>query len=396
MKESVYNVYFESNGDKYVYNTRYNGIARIDSYDILHNKDYHQELIEEGYLVNSNTDEVEELIGEINNRILNDYFNLDLTLLITEKCNFKCIYCYQNPGAIDLDIENADKILKFVKDAILRYGYKELNINYFGGEPLLNEKILLYLDEGFKTISEGMDILYNSYVTTNGSLITPELCKKVNFDNIQITIEGMQEVHNNMRKSTNNKFNDIINSIDRIIEYCDKITFRINLCEQNKRDLIPLINFLTYRYDDYVNKISFHIDQMIKYSDNAPFDMLSFEEYSRLYMEAIKQIAKNGKNTLLPVSSPYPCPFLVGISLSINPNLNLSYCTGSDSQIEKTFSFETLDRREIYEVETKCKKCKVLPICLGGCNVKKDMNYIECIPEKLVLEDMLINYLSNL
>lgn len=67
--------------------------------------------------------------------------NRTITLTITEKCNLACIYCYEhNKSSANMSFETAKAIL----DKELREGEQAENtyIDFFGGEPFLNFKLM--------------------------------------------------------------------------------------------------------------------------------------------------------------------------------------------------------------------------------------------------------------
>jgi len=65
---------------------------------------------------------------------------LDLILLPTEDCNFRCIYCYEKfqKGKMKLEVINAVK--RFIKKTVP--SLEQLNIIWFGGEPFLASDII--------------------------------------------------------------------------------------------------------------------------------------------------------------------------------------------------------------------------------------------------------------
>ena len=89
------------------------------------------------------------------------------TVILTDRCNFNCFYCYQNKGKRQLDIAALAKSLRF----FYPFFKKECYINFYGGEPLLAfERIkqsVTYL-EGLK--GEKKKKIHYS-LSTNGSLL---------------------------------------------------------------------------------------------------------------------------------------------------------------------------------------------------------------------------------
>ncbi|MFB0564655.1 MAG: radical SAM protein [Candidatus Aminicenantaceae bacterium] len=93
------------------------------------------------------------------------------TLILTDKCNFNCPYCYQKKGEKILDFSIIEKSLDF----FLPYLKEECYVNFTGGEPLLAlenlKKTVSYIQN--KNKGQRKHIQYS--LTTNGSLIDDEV-----------------------------------------------------------------------------------------------------------------------------------------------------------------------------------------------------------------------------
>lgn len=392
MKESIFNIKFQVNGERYIYNSKTSGIISVES------TDYDNTTIEymknNGYIVDDEFDEINAIVDETNCIIKSDFEDLNLTIIVTELCNFQCVYCYQNHNAKGLNLENAAKIVEVTKSMLLKKQYKKLSVHYFGGEPLLNSDMIFYLDSSFKKLSLDINIPYLSYITTNGSKLATSLLEQINFSEIQITIDGLEETHNKLRKSNCCSFVNLISIIETILPKCQKVIIRINLCQENKLDLIPLIDYILEHFKLFKDKIIFSINQMIKYNDNDNFTMLSLEEYASLNLIARLQLQRHGKMLRRPSRINYSCDFIYNKAYCINPDLSVGYCSGWGDLKKKEFSDNIVDVFPSLILKDKCKFCNILPLCLGGCKVKADLGYNECIPEKYIIKDLLINYIN--
>ncbi|GAA0125479.1 radical SAM protein [Clostridium sp. CTA-19] len=390
MRESIFNIKVSVDGNDYIYNSKNNGIIQICDED-LYKEENVKYLLEEGYYVEDGYDEIALLEKEVNKNIKNEKEELSLTVSLTEKCNFECVYCYQDHKAKDLSIENAEKLVEIVKEMIEDNKFKVLKIHYFGGEPLLNVDMLYYLHDKFKKISKEYNMGYKAYLTTNGSRLNKEILSKVNFKNIQLTFDGLEDTHNKLRKSSMFKFKDTINLISTILEFCDKVTIRFNICEENKRDVIPLIDFLMNKFGS--NKINFITARTIKFNEKDKINMISFKEYSELSLKAEMRLKEHGAKIVLPQRVKYPCPFTNGNALSISSDLSLKKCEESEILLEM-LSKDSIKKKNEYNVLKSCRKCRILPLCLGGCYKNRQSGYEGCIPEKNNIEDIIINYIK--
>ena len=121
-REKYYMIYeFEVEGNKFFF----------DSESLLLYKNY----------VNDNTQPVKR--KEIQPKILRKAI-----VNVANVCNGGCVYCYENGGNFGQDDmlmnqENADKVISYLCD-----NFSHIHIiEFFGGEPTLNFKIIQYIVE---------------------------------------------------------------------------------------------------------------------------------------------------------------------------------------------------------------------------------------------------------
>ena len=105
-------------------------------------------------------------------------------LVVTEKCNLKCKYCYMknNPTWMSKDVFKChyNMLPKIMED----YGEKQFMTVFFGGEPLLNWDVIVFATELIK---------YNPchagfIMPTNGLLLTPDKIDYLQKNNINISL----------------------------------------------------------------------------------------------------------------------------------------------------------------------------------------------------------------
>ena len=118
-------------------------------------------------------------------------------LVITNRCNHRCIYCQANGNAkpADMDIITARKII----ERIGQVPTKQVSIEFQGGEPLLNYKVL------HDTICFANEYLTDKRVSfslvSNLSLLTEEMADFFAEKNVSIStsLDGNQSLHNRNR-----------------------------------------------------------------------------------------------------------------------------------------------------------------------------------------------------
>jgi radical SAM protein with 4Fe4S-binding SPASM domain len=110
-----------------------------------------------------------------------------LLVHLTGRCNLRCSHCY----AADL----ADRDLPFVAlaDALAEFERGGgLRLMLSGGEPLLHPDFWR-LDE----LLPGLDV--RAVLLTNGTLLTPELARRLHVHEVQVSLDGMEESHDALR-----------------------------------------------------------------------------------------------------------------------------------------------------------------------------------------------------
>lgn len=125
---------------------------------------------------------------------------LELTLLPTEKCNFRCVYCYED---FELGRMPPD-VVAGVKNLISRRaeGLDELALSWFGGEPLLALPVIREICSHARRESDRVGFQFRGGLTTNGYLLSPDVLKELvdlNQTFYQVSIDGDEAQHNKTR-----------------------------------------------------------------------------------------------------------------------------------------------------------------------------------------------------
>lgn len=165
--------------------------------------------------IQSEYDEM-EASGELNCKPLISSFKKNTTevkalcLHICHDCNLNCEYCFAgggnyNTGKDYMSLDVGKKSIDFLLEHSGKR--KNLEVDFFGGEPLLNldvvKGIVSYGNE--KASSLGKRISFT--MTTNCLLLNEANARYLNdtMDNIVLSIDGRECVHNKMRHSRNGK-----------------------------------------------------------------------------------------------------------------------------------------------------------------------------------------------
>ncbi|MEK6673412.1 MAG: radical SAM protein [Nitrospirota bacterium] len=122
-----------------------------------------------------------------------------LELQITRACNLRCRHCYIGPpDTLELSLE---KIRKTLDEFLEMQG---LRLLITGGEPLLHREF-----GKFNGLLHGY--AFRKILFTNGLLLTRGILKALNVDEIQVSIDGLEQGHEALRgKGTFRKTMDAI------------------------------------------------------------------------------------------------------------------------------------------------------------------------------------------
>lgn len=264
---------------------------------------------------------------------------------------------------------------------------KEIFITWFGGEPLLSFPIIEEINN--KLIAA--NIKYSSNLITNGTLLTKnirERIAKISLNYIQITLDGNREQHDSKRFFKNNQgsFDIIMANLKGIIQETDiNVNVKVNIDESNFMSYETIYLML---YDSFPNEIDSKRLQIgfNKIRNRTGFSSCNTCFSENRYFEIIKLFAnlKNQakKSFKLPQTS-FPCMLRCINSLVIGPDGNIYKCLehidkksteiGNINQMsvsKKKVAQYAFDHSPFDDPE--CLKCKMLPICGGGCPLDRE------------------------
>ena len=260
---------FKTPKNNYIYDINTNMLVSINkkAYDILDKEDMSyvledskeeleliNEMKENGLLSPSNI----EIIEHPESNFLESTFKRRLnrmTLQITQQCNLRCNYCIYS-GNYDtrthsnkmMTIETAKKSIDFLINNSIDSDM--LNIGFYGGEPLLRYDFVKECVEYAESKAEGKEVTFQ--ITTNATLITPEIISYFEQHNVFLTIslDGNKETHDKNRVFATNgcgSFDTIIKNLGEIKKsfpkYFSKILF--NTVIDPKADFSCTNNFFT-------------------------------------------------------------------------------------------------------------------------------------------------------
>jgi len=183
------------------------------------------------------------------NRVLSLITNrfLELIILPTEQCNFRCTYCYEDfaIGRMKSNVIEAIKTLLTHRISTL----DELKISWFGGEPLLAINSIYHISHHIQDLlNKYPQVFYQAGMTTNALLLNLETLQKLvslGIKTYQVSLDGTEDMHNKTRPKCNGRgtFREIwcnlLAARDSQLDF--SIMLRIHVTPENILDLYELI-----------------------------------------------------------------------------------------------------------------------------------------------------------
>lgn len=147
-------------------------------------------------------DEYEEYIEELGHR--RPTVVKALCLHIAHDCNLACKYCFAEEGEYHGKRELMSyEVGKAALDFLVRESgnRKNLEVDFFGGEPTLNFRVVKDLVAYGRSLEEPNNKKFRFTLTTNGVRLDDEIMAFANqeMDNVVLSIDGRKEVHDRMR-----------------------------------------------------------------------------------------------------------------------------------------------------------------------------------------------------
>lgn len=127
-----------------------------------------------------------------------------LCLHIAHTCNLNCSYCFASQGKYHgeralMSYEVGKRALDFlVENSGSR---RNLEVDFFGGEPLMNFDVVKKLVEYARSIEEEKNKHFRFTLTTNGVLVDDDVIEFANreMSNVVLSLDGRKEVHDRYR-----------------------------------------------------------------------------------------------------------------------------------------------------------------------------------------------------
>ncbi len=370
---------------------------------------FYAKLVEGGFIVNDEEDEL-ELVKRNNNDIIHnkEYF---LIVLPTLNCNFKCWYCIQDHVDTQMSEATIQRVLRHIDYMIDIKDISSLHLEWFGGEPLMYFKQVVDPISKYaisKCTKAG--ISFQNSATTNGYYLNGDVLTALEdlcFDHFQITLDGVQELHDKVKFQNNcaSAFEHVLRNINAALNQTKnlKVFLRINYTHKNlSEEIVNQVN----HYIEAANRKRVIILPR-KVWQEAPHKGLMAQ-----VMKVLDKFEASGYkvSAFTPFNFFIPCYANKEFYNAISYNGNVVKCTANydmynpqpkgvlneNGKIDWKEDFDTKYQSKTYE-NTACATCKHLPICMGPCprNYLNGSTACKYEGEDYGIEDLLFDFLKR-
>lgn len=305
-----------------------------------------------------------------------------ITVNPTMDCNMSCWYCYERrcPGT-KMGKGVARGVLALIERVCASHDACEtILLSFFGGEPLLCfDEIVLPL------VREALDICKASgkelrvHFTTNGFLISGEMLESLGTvpASFQITLDGNSTVHNR-NKTVDGVVDTYGRTVSNIVACLEKgamVTVRLNFTGASLPYFIDVLSDLSDMDDRLKRRMSINFQRVWQDGSSVPEDDL------RMRVRDMEKAFGERGFTVVPYSSNTfgRCYADMENSVVVNYDGNVFKCTAREFTPQNregvicedgSIAWEDrhADRRRFAYGGGTCRKCRVFPLCHGGCS----------------------------
>lgn len=361
---------------------------QIDYLNLSHNSLY-LKLIESKSLIEDDTDELSQ-IKEISTIANYNTGNYILIINPTLDCNFRCWYCYEShKKGSQMDEETLSGVRKFIKKKIHSDEIEIFYLSFFGGEPLLKyievvEPLMEFSQEVCN--ATGKELVIG--MTTNGYLFTEEIINSLlnyHISGIQITLDGCREDHNKVRNAGKGRdsYQVILDNMKMLLKHKIPVSLRINYTAKNIRKALDIKHDLVDLTDEMRGLLNVNLQRVWQDKDDPEANTGS--EISNINSEMDELIygfKESGINGLYFFNDRVEssCYADKANEALINYNGDVFKCTARDFTTENRYGYLDNGGEIVWEKERlekrlnarfknpSCLKCRIAPICSGGCS----------------------------
>jgi uncharacterized protein len=372
-------------------------------------------LADRGYLIHAGVNEFrhfQQLFGQQHYQA----DALELILLASEECNFRCTYCYEDFARGTMIPPVREGIKNLVRKRIKKLN--RLQISWFGGEPLYGWEAVEDLAPFFDEIAKEHEVPFGSNMTTNGYLLSPETADKLlswRLRDFQITLDGLPEHHNHARigRDGSPTFERIFDNLKSLASRDEdfRVLLRVNFNHANSGGLSRFVDMLSMEFGGD-SRFRLMLKAVGRWGgpNDAQLDVCGGNEAATITRDVLAQARRQGLHfgSLRDAASmgsqvcyaARPYNLIIGATGKVmkctilldKDDRNVVGSITSEGKLNLDHAHMSLWTEPAFEQDDQCRKCVVLPNCQGiSCPlVRIDENIQPCISTRSNLKSELI------
>jgi len=352
-----------------------------------------------------------------------------LYLILTEGCNLKCKYCpfskFEssgcNPSSMSLSI--AKKGIDFwVNTHDGSFGPKRIyNIIFYGGEPLLNSKVLRKSLDYIHLLRSKNKLLTNLRILldTNGTLLTKRLALLLKKHKVEVTIalDDFSPINDIYRVDFEGKgtFKKVIKVL-KMLRDLDVTTYLSTALTPENLEKIK--DFPKYLKEYKIKGLGINIIRGYSFREGRSKGKVNFNDYQNKSAQIIEKFFWSSKDKGIIEFQAYRRYFAFnsktfyanncggfGEHIVIHPRGEIGNCPWTTSYLlgniskeknyslikKKNFFFTRKENLPLYNKE--CLRCEAISICGGKCvwadDLSKGKTRSFCILSKRILQSLI-------
>ncbi|HJV66578.1 MAG TPA: geopeptide radical SAM maturase [Geomonas sp.] len=303
-------------------------------------------------------------------------------------CNLACDYCYE--GGFRGDQYMSQATASLLVDRMLRDHISqgtEVNITFYGGEPLLSEDLIRFISEPLLEAAKAHGVSYSFDMVTNGTLLNRETALRLiplGFRGAKFTLDGPREIHNRQRPfaSGSGSYDSIV---DNLVAIHDIVPIFLggNCREDNYREFPRLLDDLLQAGIVAQKLAGVFFTPITPKAGCAEHGSECASASEPWLVEAVPYLrqeimARGFRPQKMRASA---CMVELDDNIVVNYDGTLYKCPafmGYDGLSIGTLADGITDYRESHSIGNwktdECLDCPYLPICFGGCRFLNLLN----------------------
>ena len=342
----------------------------------------------------------------------------ELYVAPTMGCNFNCPYCFEKKREGRMSAEVQDALLRFIKEQYENRPFKELKIVWYGGEPLLQMGIIEALSARFIAFCEPLGIDYVASVISNTSLADEDVQDRLiacRVWSVMTTIDGVGEFHELRRvnKAGSPTYEKILDNVESMTKKGICVDFRCILEKGNVESCLELTQGMA-RHENLGIRVK-PMRDMSKLGREVPaaarVEPLSCEDFAEASYKVFMQshpTAKDYRRALEPLHlhcsasmdrgyaiDEFGNAFNCGCAIGDSEKILFNICEPPETRTTRWDMIAWYGSHNPLDNE-RCRTCRVLPLCQGGCLRIDEEPYQECNPLRYTIDRMVSGYYEAL